>query len=167
MFVILLLLSLWVPSTESHTYFVGDSIGWIANDYGFLDYDHIDAEPGRKMEAGLEVVQALDLQAGDRLIMELGTNNLDNISSWHLVQDILSVVPPGVRVTWIAPTGLYIPEAGAAFLQLLNEVDRPDFDIMPWSLIATPSMLYDTVHPTYAGSFLFAALLEPNMQLWL
>lgn len=151
----------------SHTYFIGDSIGWGMNEYGFLDYDHIDAEIGRKMEQGFDIIDTLDLEAGDRVIIELGTNNLVAPESWYLVWNILALIPDDVRVTWVAPVNFDIPTISFNFYHMLLEIDRPNLDIVPWALVATPHMLHDTLHPSRDGSFVLAALLEPNIQLWL
>lgn len=162
-FLLALVLSLpMAPADASETFFVGDSIGHIMDEYGFLDYDHIDSVPGRPLEDGVRVLRGWDLQPGDTLVVELGTNNLDLAANYApLIAAVLDQVPAGVCVTWVAPSGFYVPVKSERFYAALSPLlaERECSHVVRWDLLGNATMTYDTVHPTYFGAWYLAALL--------
>jgi hypothetical protein len=170
-FLLALLLSVTAPPADvPETFFVGDSIGHIMDEYGFLDYDHIDSVPGRPLEDGVRVLRGLDLHPGDTLVVELGTNNLDPATNYApLIASLLHQVPSGVCVTWVAPAGFYVPVNGERFFAALTPLlaERECSHVVRWDLLGNATMTYDTVHPTYFGAWYLAALIEEGGQpLW-
>jgi len=149
----------------SESFYVGDSIGAIMADYGFLNFDHVDSVPGRPMQEGPEVIRGFNLQAGDTLVVELGTNNLTEGNYFIGIQSILLAVPDDVCVTWVSPMNFWHPEAGAAFFGELAAAialsDQCITDIVRWDLLGEAWMTYDTVHPNYSGAWYLAALIQP------
>jgi hypothetical protein len=162
------LLAMPVPAEAQRapeTFYVGDSIGAIMADYGLLNFDHIDSVPGRPMQEGPEVIRGFNLQAGDTLVVELGTNNLTEGGYLGKIESILTAVPDDVCLTWVTPMNFWHPEAGAAFFGELAAglalSGQCITDLVRWDLLGEAWMTYDTVHPTYAGAWYLAALIQP------
>lgn len=160
------LLAMPVPTEAqraSGSFYVGDSIGAIMQWYGLLNHDHIDSVPGRKLEEGVEVVRGFSLQPGDRLTVELGTNNLDgDDDQFALVSAIAAEIPNDICVQWVTAENFWTLN-GAAFTTALVsalEADNQCYSLVRWDLLGRYWMTYDLVHPTYVGAWYLAALIQ-------
>lgn len=150
-------------AAEQRTYFVGDSIGFITHEAGFLDdFDVVDSVPGRKMSQGRQVIESLPLAAGDTLVIELGTNDLSEPASWVEIERIVAAVPTDVCIVWVTPSMFYTPDAAVWFNGVLVPAlaARSCVTLVPWATVGNATMTYDTVHPTYYGAFVLAALID-------
>lgn len=161
------LLAIAVPSEAqraTESFYVGDSIGFIMAEHGLLNYDHIDSVPGRPVEQGPEVIRGFNLQPGDILTVELGTNNLGK-GNFAGIQAVLEAVPDDVCIQWVTPMNFWTPGAGTVFFgELVAAIavsDQCISGLVRWDSLGEGWMTYDTVHPNYAGAWYLAALIQP------
>lgn len=171
---LLITLAIWsaAPASameNSQTYFIGDSIGFGMSIAGHLDFDYVNAEIGRTMEAGFDIIDTLNLSGGDKLTIELGTNNLTTPESWYLISNIVALIPQEVCVTWVTPSYFHEPWRAVEFRSALIEQlsNRDCWNLVEWGRLGNVTMTHDTVHPNEFGSWYLAALLQPNVgPLW-
>jgi hypothetical protein len=145
---------------EAHTYFVGDSVG-VTVDIGA---DWHDSFPGRTLEQGYAILP--ETIPGDTIVIELGTNNLNNPETWVTVDYMLDAIPRGVCVWWVTPYSSWWVDQVEAFRTYLYQTVLPQQcgGIIDWARFAQPEWVPDTVHPNPIGSWALSLLIDSHVR---
>lgn len=78
---------------------VGAEIGGLGDDGTVV----VDAQEGRTTEAGARVAEQADLDRYEQVIVALGTNDASDTEAQYAakIDDVMAVLGPDVRVTWV------------------------------------------------------------------
>lgn len=151
-----------IALTVGSLFYVGDSVGCTVS----IGADLHDSVPGRTMQQGYDVLP--DVMPGDTIVIELGTNNLNDPESWVFVDFMLDAIPNGTCVWWVTPYSAWWRAETEAFRTYLIDTVLPQEcgGIIDWARIAHPEWTPDTVHPNEVGSWVLSLAIVQALGGW-
>jgi lysophospholipase L1-like esterase len=172
---------------------IGDSIteasrSALHDDFAQLGFESvvIEAESGKRMARALDANPSGTAiarfladperdHADEVWVVALGTNDVGNYSRPDeiaaAVNEVLAAVPDAAPLVWVDVHLPRRPEVTEQFNSIVRErlARRANSAIAPWSLVARAEgvMSNDAVHPTTAGTEVFAAVVAETVRTFL